>query len=355
MDAIDRAICKGLFIRDSSEVTKQTWQRFEQDLEGKSLVLFGVSVSMRIFLKKYGNRFHIVGVIDNDKGKQGFRVRDFIMTDGSDGDIVISSPSILNHCRKEKTVILVSSLKQYWEIATELSRLGFRYVYSLFLMEANERLNDGNITRDEFGETEKWVDECCKRPINSQKIIFEAYGTYADHGKYITEQLLKLRQDLDIVWVVHNLNTKVPKGIRLIHASNRMQYIYEMETSAIWVMNVILPTYLIKREGQKYIETKHWASVTLKCFYLIESSFKEYKSTETVKYNGSIMDYIITGSDFDSESCRRGFDFHKEFIQIGSPRSDAMFRYDELREKVYQYFQLDQSKKGNRLCPYLSL
>ena len=127
--------------------------------------------------------------------------------------------------------------------------------------------------------------------------------------------------------MVNDLRVNVPQGVRLIYASNAMRYIYEMETAAMWITNTTLPVYITKREGQTYIETKHWASVTLKCFYLIESSKKEYKNIETIKYNGSIMDYIITGSDFDSESCRRGFDFHKEVIQIGSPRSDAIFRY----------------------------
>lgn len=344
MDAIDRAICKRGYI-GNVQTERQTWEAFEKDIKGKTLFLFGVSVSIRVFAKRYGNRYRIAGLVDNDIEKHGFRVKDFMMTDGAEGDIVISDDSVWNRCHKEEAVILVTGLKRYPEIMTELNRKGFQHIYSLFMMEANERLHNGMATRDDFWETEKWVEECCRMPIERKKIVFEAYGTYTDHGKYITEQLLRMRQDLDIVWVVNNLHTRVPDGVRLIHAANRMRYVYEMETAAVWVTNVILPTYLIKREGQKYIETKHWASITLKCFYLIESSAKEYKNTEAVKYNGQMMDYIITGSEFDSESCRRGFDFHKEVIQIGSPRSDAMFRHDELREKVYRHYQLDLNKR----------
>lgn len=345
MDAIDRAIIKGKYTVDCTGIKVQTWKEFEKDLKGKFLFLFGVGTGIRIFFKKYGNKLDINGIIDNDIKKQGYKVSDFIMTDEVSCDIEISDVSILNNYVKEKMVIVILSLGRYQEIAAELSCLGVQHVYSLFEMEVNERCNNGIATRDEFGEAQKWIEECCKKPLNPKKMVFEAYGTYTDHGKYITEQLLKLRQDLDIVWVVHNLRTTVPKGVRLILSSNWMLYLYEMETAAIWVTNVTLPTYIVKRKGQKYIETKHWASVTLKCFYLIESSAKEYKNTEAVKYNGSIMDYIITGSDFDTESCRKGFDFHKEVIQIGSPRSDAMFHHDELREKVYQYYHLDHSKK----------
>ncbi len=344
MSAIDNIIRGNTHIICDAQIKDQTWNQFERDLSESMLFLFGISISIRIFLKKYGSRFPVAGIVDNDIAKQGFKLKDFIMTDAIVGNIEISDISVLDHCSKEETIILIASLKQYQEIASQLSRLGFKSVYSLFVMEANERLNNGNVTRDEFAEVGRWVEECCKKPINPKKIVFEAYGTYTDHGKYITEQLLKLRQDLDIVWVVRNLNTKVPKGVRLIQAFNRMEYVYEMETAAIWITNVILPIYIKKRKGQNYIETKHWASVTLKCFYLIESSTKEYKNIETVKYNGSIMDYIITGSDFDSESCRRGFDFQKETIQIGSPRSDAMFRHDELKEKVYEYYHLDRNR-----------
>lgn len=347
MDAIDRVLQKDIhFLKDFQE-EEQTWKKFEEEMCGRTLFLFGVSVGIRIFQKRYAGGLEIAGIVDNDAAKQGFKLNDFIMADGAEGSLVINSISRLNTCSKEQTVILVSSLslKHYQEIAGQLSKLGFRHIYSLLIMESCERLDGGSITRDEFGENEKWVEECCKNPIQSGKIVFEAYGTYTDHGKYITEELLKCRRDLDIVWMVNDLRINVPQGVRLIYASNAMRYIYEMETAAMWITNTTLPVYITKREGQTYIETKHWASVTLKCFYLIESSKKEYKNIETIKYNGSIMDYIITGSDFDSESCRRGFDFHKEVIQIGSPRSDAMFRYEELRKKVYEYYHLDTNKQ----------
>lgn len=345
MDAIDRALQKNRHISNGMQEKKQTWENFEKEVDGKTLFLFGVSVGIRIFLKRYESRIKVAGIVDNDIRKQEFKLKDFVMVDGTEGNLMISGISSLDHYSKEKTVLLVCGLIHYQEVEEQLRKLGFQHIYSLFLMESNERKNGGNITRDEFGENEKWAEECCQKPISLKKIVFEAYGTYTDHGKYITEQLIKSRQDLDIVWVVNDLRTKVPKGVRLIHASNVMRYIYEMETAAIWITNVTLPGYLIKRDGQKYIETKHWASVTLKCFYLIESSKKEYKNIEEIKYNGSIMDYIITGSDFDSESCRRGFDFHKEVIQIGSPRSDAMFRHEELKEKVYEYYRLDPNKR----------
>ena len=54
---------------------------------------------------------------------------------------------------------------------------------------------------------------------------------------------------------------------------------------------------------------------------------------------------MITGSVFDQESCRRGFHFQKEFINVGSPRTDAMFHSEENKEKVYSFFHMDPEQK----------
>ena len=52
------------------------------------------------------------------------------------------------------------------------------------------------------------------------------------------------------------------------------------------------------------------------------------------------MDYVISGSEFDENSCRRGFNFNGKFLRFGSPRSDAMFDFQRCKEKVCKYFQL---------------
>ena len=100
MDAIDRAICKGLHITDHTGMKEQTWKEFEKDLCGRPLFLFGVSAGIRVLLKKYGDRLRIAGVVDNDEGKQGFRLKDFVMVDGKNGDLEISNTSVLNHSPK---------------------------------------------------------------------------------------------------------------------------------------------------------------------------------------------------------------------------------------------------------------
>lgn len=106
---------------------------------------------------------------------------------------------------------------------------------------------------------------------------------------------------------------------------------------------MVVPRYAVKRPEQIYIQTKHWASVTLKRFYLDSLTIQNVSDdVDNWKYNSEIMDYIITGSDFDTASSRRGFGFQKEILQIGSPRSDALFVAEKNKDKVYHYFHIDQ-------------
>jgi CDP-glycerol glycerophosphotransferase (TagB/SpsB family) len=107
-----------------------------------------------------------------------------------------------------------------------------------------------------------------------------------------------------------------------------------------------VPDNIVKKQGQVYIQTKHWASVTLKKFYLDSKTITDIP--EDVAYwkrDSQKIDYITTGSDFDTESSRRGFDFHKDVVQIGSPRSDAMFMKEKYKKKVCCAFGLDMSTR----------
>ncbi|MBD5522364.1 MAG: hypothetical protein HDR03_14265 [Lachnospiraceae bacterium] len=70
-------------------------------------------------------------------------------------------------------------------------------------------------------------------------------------------------------------------------------------------------------------------------YYLIKSvTFQsEPKKLASWKRESEIIDYIIVGSEFDRESCKRGFKIEGEFIMAGSPRTDGLFREQQNREK----------------------
>lgn len=347
MDIIQRAMEKNLHISGNEKLDGQTWQMFAESAADKKVFLFGIGACADYFFKYYKD-VRLEGIIDNDVHKQGFRAEDFLWEarGAQYGGMKIASMDLLKQYTADEILVLVTSTSYYRQIIAQLEAAGIRNSFVLLMLEANKRIKAGNMgTEEDVSEAADFVTICCQEPIAWNKIVFYSFGTYSDHGKYIAEALLKVRRNLDIVWFVNDMAVEVPENVRKVYLENGRQFAYEMETARIWVYNMPVPQHIVKRSGQIYIQTKHWASITLKKFYLDIKTAADI--TENVAYwqqDSRKIDYIITGSDFDTQSSRRGFDFHKEVLQIGSPRSDAMFQEKDKKQKVYARYGLSPEK-----------
>ena len=67
MDAVSRAISKGLHISKIEKLNSQSWEEFEQKVENRKLFLFGTGVCAGFFWDKYEAMIPLAGVIDNSK------------------------------------------------------------------------------------------------------------------------------------------------------------------------------------------------------------------------------------------------------------------------------------------------
>lgn len=354
MDIIDYAVQQELYFSEEGEIKKQTWADFGHMAGGKKIFLFGFGKGTVYFFKKYNDRYHVDGILDNDERWHGFTAGDLLaeaygsVNEGAE----IMPVSALGNYKKEEIIVIITSVKYYKDMEKQLLDMGITAYYVLLMMEANQRRQYPEVYEDVNIDAmvKAYVDTCCQKPVQMNKIMFKSFDTYSDHGKYITEQLLKMSNGLDIVWILNDLREEVPAGVRTVWAGNWKKYTYEMETAHIWVMNTLMPLHIIKREPQIYIQTKHWASITLKKFYLDASTITDVpEDVARWRHDGQCMDYVLTGSRFDTESVRRGFDFQKEVVQVGSPRTDAMFRMEECRRKVAGKCHL---KKGSRILLY---
>lgn len=349
MDCIDRAIKKGSAVSTLPELNGQAWEMFEQAVRGRKLFLYGVGAAIGVFLKRNQNRIIPEGVIDQDPNKQGLNVRDLSADawEYLNQDISVSSASILEKYEAEQLVVLICSLRYGDEIAAGLLEKGITKVYSLLCMEAKEREKTGEMPeRTAEEELQDYTERCLCREIQKRKLVFRGIGNYADHGKYITEALLQTGEPFDLVWMVSDLHANVPEGVRKVWTANRKRMHYEYETAEMWISDLPLPEGIVKRKGQIYIQTKHWASVTLKRFYLDTRAFcEEPEKLKLWKRESRLIDYIITGSEFDKEACKRGFQADCKFMEAGSPRSDAMFRPEEMRRRVADCYGFGEDKK----------
>lgn len=326
-------------------IESQTWENFYKQVQGRKVFLVGAGAAIRYLAGKC-DEVEFAGVIDNDECKQGLRMGD--VTGDAVGtryeNLSIYSISILDTISPENTVVLIINIGNYLDLIQQMEPYGVR-IFSLVWMESARRGTDDTealFATDLVQRRKEYIDDCCKHEAVTANKVLVYIGKYGGHGKNITKALLKSGKNLDIVWVVNDLKMVAPKGVRLIYEGNWKKYIYEMETAHIWIYDIIIPTYIKKREGQIYIETKHWSSITLKKFYLDDASTTNTKEeAEAVKYNGKLMDYIFYGSEFDKDSCKTGFDFQGEFVWTGSARTDTLFDAN-IKYKVYSKYNIDR-------------
>ncbi|MBQ6788413.1 MAG: CDP-glycerol glycerophosphotransferase family protein [Lachnospiraceae bacterium] len=322
------------------------WNDWLQECSGKQVVLYGLGAGSGNFLSRIDERVTLVGVIDNDERKAGMLLGAYKAEayQREIGKICIRNSTYITQYDKEETVFVVASAKRYTEIVQELQRNGFEQIYSI--QDVGLALSDKDSLEQ---EQQRCAIAYCEEPIQQNKIIFYCYANYADHEKYISEALQQKNLELDLVWLVNDNQVQLPLGTRKVLKSNWKQVLHEVETAKMWIADVAVPMMWKKRTEQIYIQTKHWASVTLKKFYLDANTFDtEQDKLQHWKRESEIIDCIVIGSEFDRESCKRGFAFDKEFILAGSPRSDGLFR-KENKEKVYRYYHLDE---GVKVCMY---
>lgn len=342
MDIISRAIQKNLHLCGDINLEQQTWEQFKLRCINKKVFVLGTGRALDYFFRNCCGHIKISGVLDNDKGKQGQRL-DWYCAEAYQTeyeDILIQSPDILKAYPPSEIAILITSVRYYIEIIEQLQNIGITNYFVLLMMEVNARKNLAPEEADFIQLINAYVQYCCSQRIMSNKIVM-SYGRYGGHAKYITRQILKQRKDLDIVWLIDEPYVDAPDGVRLVPRMNWKRYIHEMETAKIWLFDITVQDYIVKRQGQIYIQAKHWSSITLKKFYLDDKSscvFPEVVSR--MKYNGEMMDYLLSGSDFDEASCRSGFAFTGKAIRVGSSRSDILFD-ETIKDKVYHSFGLD--------------
>lgn len=317
------------------------WNELENVCTAKKVILYGLGLGIRQFMECYGNTIAVEAIIDNDVAKKGKKAGDLLSEafQTKCEDLCISSADILAKYVPKDTVILVASAMCYREIVQELMEKKFELVYVLSLL-------DGVMHKQDWQQRviqlrHDYMQACMEKPVAPNKVLFSSFANYADHEKYISEALIRLRPDLDIVWLVDDLDAELPDNVRKVWRANWKKVLYEAETAKMWIADTAISEFFLKRPEQVYIQTKHWASITLKKFYLDAAAFQNEPAKLAIwRRESDVIDYIIVGSEFDKESCKRGFGINKGFIMAGSPRSDGLFRVTENKEKVYTHYGL---------------
>lgn len=188
---------------------------------------------------------------------------------------------------------------------------------------------------------------CRKYPINPKKIVFttiEGTTGFSCNPKYIALELLRRRQDLDLVWLVDDMSKEFPAGIRKVKNTLKNRA-YELSTAAVWVDNSRKQLECRKRSGQFYLQTWH-ASIAIKPIGLQRGASFSKMARLVTEHDSRMIDVYVTNSAWVEEHAALGMLYHGKMIRTGSARVDVLINERErLRRNFREKYGLREDEK----------
>lgn len=177
-------------------------------------------------------------------------------------------------------------------------------------------------------------------PLSKDVVVFESNvgRNYSGNARAIYEYMIQQGMDgkYRLVWSVEDTSTNIPGRVIKVRRT-RMKYLYYMAIARVWVSDSRMPKWLVKREGNTYIQT--WHGTPLKKLALDMDIMSMGGSTDVQKYHDNFVantrtwDYLISQNAFSTEVFRRCFAFDKDMLEIGYPRNDVLFHSNTPQEK----------------------
>lgn len=166
--------------------------------------------------------------------------------------------------------------------------------------------------------------------VRRGKVVFANFLGRGMGGspKYIAEEILREGLPYDLVWLVSNPKTTLPKGIRPVKMFS-LRGRYELATANVIVNNVKhkLP-FKKKSKGQYYIQTWHGDFAIKFIEKEVEDKLDPLYVAES-KADSKETDLILSGSRQFTEIARNAFWYDGEIFECGVPCNDPLFSPDD--------------------------
>lgn len=176
-------------------------------------------------------------------------------------------------------------------------------------------------------------------PVKKGRIIFNSYrgSQYSCNPKYISEELEKTRNDIEIIWAfkqVKEYEFLRKRGIKVVKYTSLQRFYYEA-TAEYSINNVGSFSWLPLRNGQHHINTWHGGGCYKKAGLGETVTDNVYKKTQIM--TAKETSEFVSSSRFSTDNIiPNDFGYHGEILNIGLPRNDIMFsdKKMEIRKKV---------------------
>lgn len=127
-------------VTSDKQMISQTFRDFKRECRGKTLVAFGEGQVYKEFVLKYGKRFPVSCVLDNNKDKQKWECLYYKNYKGIMSDTYewadVKSPQEIESWEPDRFVVLITSTLYFNQIARQMKEMGFHNYYSFCIMES---------------------------------------------------------------------------------------------------------------------------------------------------------------------------------------------------------------------------
>lgn len=314
-----------------------SWSKFQKECKNKQLFLFGAGEGCRQILNGYYFKLNVVGIIDNERLKWGNKIY----------GIEIVSPQILERVVKEKTIILITTLRTE-QIEKQLTQMGCDNIYHAWELESNRILKYMILKSYHFYRQHKneWLLFLFRIfPVNRNKVLFIRHNGkgIGCHEKYIALKMIEEKLGYKIVWLVDDVYETSPKGIETV-CNTLKNRCWELATAKLWFDDGLKPAWVKKRKNQFFICTHHGTGISLKKFGLEEKKggYTDEKILYELEQNERNSNLWLASSKMIAESYRKAFNYHGEVAITGSPRVDILIdQQNVIKKEVRRKLELN--------------
>lgn len=171
-----------------------------------------------------------------------------------------------------------------------------------------------------------------KRKIS---IYFDSFGgQYSDSPKAISEEIHKLKPNIELIWVTNGAN-KFPNYIKLVKKGS-IASIKAMAQSKIWVTHGTgnKNDGFWKGKDTLSIATWHGDRGFKKIGFAAYEDMKERYHHSNDLLNFSDVDYLTVGSEYGIKQAREGLGYKGNLLCHGLPRNDKLVRISEYENEI---------------------
>lgn len=162
-------------------------------------------------------------------------------------------------------------------------------------------------------------------PVKKNKIVFACFegdGGYGDNPKYIAEELHRRNEQLDLVWLTHDVSRLFPDFIK-VRKDNLWNTVFHLATAKVWIDNYRKPYGTLKRKNQLYIQTWH-ATIGFKAVGLFRGDKFPEIARRVSEWDSNLADYMISNSEYCDKVYPKKLLYNGPTLRVGSPRLDIL-------------------------------